>query len=112
MSTKSFYLVNIYRYKYNYFLFISHSDQRTNNVLESYNREFGNIMGQNPNIFSFAEKLDAEMDSWVETVADAHRGIVTTRQDRKDIEWPVAPHDFQGFVDGRVVGAKKSGKKK
>ena len=45
-------------------------------------------------------------------VADAHRGIVTTRQDRKDIEWPVVPHDFQGFVDGRVVGAKKAGKKK
>ena len=81
-------------------------------MLERYNREFGNIMGQWPNIFSFAEKLDAEMNRWVEMVADAHRGIVTTRQDRKDIEWPVVPHDFQEFVDGRVVGAKKAGKKK
>ena len=89
----------------------SHSDQRTNNVLESYNREFGDLMGQNPNIFKFAEKLQAEMERWVETVADAHRGVVTTRQNRSDIEWPVVPHDFQGFVEGRVVGAKKAGKK-
>lgn len=81
------------------------SDQRTNNVLKSYNREFANIFPHpRPNLFTFAECLEEEARGWAERVEDARSRTFVNRQKRAEIVWPEIPRGFVEF-------AAKKGKK-
>ena len=72
-------------------------------MLESYNYEYAQAIGLHPNLFSFVELLDKEMNRWVMRLEQARKGTFVSRQKRKEIEWPTIPHDFEAFVEANAA---------
>jgi hypothetical protein len=69
--------------------------QRTNNVMESYNREFNNLFDSpRPGLFVFCERIRDEAARWVRLHEDALKGNFTHRQKRSEVVWPEVPSDF------------------
>lgn len=82
---------------------IDHREQRTNNVLESYNAEYGKEMGKHPNLFKLVEKLEMETNRWVLRLDQAKAGKFKSRQERAEIEWPTIPYDFEKFKEDNAA---------
>ena len=74
------------------------SHQRTNNVMERYNRDFNKLFDTpKPGLFVFCERVREEAVRWEKRHDDALKGRFTNRQGRKDISWPEIPFDFDEF---------------
>ena len=74
------------------------SEQRTNNCLESYNREFAYIFGvAHPALLKFVEDLHEKAKRVLRDAEDARDGLVTRKTKRGEIEWPEIPEDFEDF---------------
>jgi hypothetical protein len=48
-------------------------------MMETYNREFNEKMGEHPSLFVFCDKLDTEIKRWVRKVEQARKGVITER---------------------------------
>ena len=78
-----------------FFCWLRYRHQRTNNVMERYNREFvGKFTTGSPNLFVFCDVIQAKSQKWVQRHEEAKRGTFTCRQNRKDVDWPDIPEDF------------------
>ena len=87
------------------------SVQRTNNVLESYNRRFGNKFPHpNPSLLQFGEIVDVETDEWVKKTEFAQQDVYVNARKRKELEWPKIPEDFEDFVPAKKRKKDKSKK--
>lgn len=74
------------------------SEQRTNNCLECYNREFARCFGvAHPALLKFVEDLHDEAKRVLRDAEDARGGLVTRGTKRGEIEWPEIPEDFEDF---------------
>ncbi len=73
--------------------------QRTNNVMESYNREFNSLFDSpKPGLFVFCERVKDEALRWESRHKDSLLGRYTHRQKRKDVKWPEIPREFNEWV--------------
>jgi hypothetical protein len=92
---------------------ILHSDQRTNNVMECYNKNFSKALEVHPSLVKFCNDLEMEAKrAWL-NVEDARAGRVTQGKKRKEeIEWPVVPDEFVEFVEEMERKAEEKQKKK
>ena len=73
--------------------------QRTNNVMERYNREFNDLFDSpRPGLFVFCERVQEEALRWVRTHEDALKGNFKHRQKRSDVSWPDIPSDFDEWA--------------
>ena len=61
-------------------------------MMETYNREFNEKMGEHSSLFVFCDKLDTEIKLWVNTL----------RQGQASIQWPAIPNDFATFLSSYV----------
>ena len=74
---------------------ICYRHQRTNNVMESYNREFNGLFDSpKPGLFVFCERIKDEAMRWEMRHKDALSGRYMHRQKRKEVRWPDVPADF------------------
>ncbi len=84
-------------YRNEIYLYVYH--QRTNNVMESYNREFNSLFDSpNPGLFVFCERVKDEALRWESRHKDSLLGRYTHRQKRKDVKWPEIPKEFNEWV--------------
>ena len=71
-------------------------------MMETYNREFNEKMGEHPSLFVFCDQLDTEIKRWVRKVEQARKGVMTERQGQASIQWPAIPNDFATFLSSYV----------
>lgn len=77
-------------------LFGSH--QRTNNMMECYNRNFAkDFSKEKPGLFEWCESLEKHANKRERNWRDAKSGSYTNGQKRKDVVWPKIPQDFEAF---------------
>ena len=77
---------------------VNQSLQRTNNVMERYNRDFNKLFScDRPSLFNFCECLYVEAKRWLTQHEDALNGIFTGGQTRNNVDWPQIPTDFEGW---------------
>ena len=90
-----------------------HSDQRTNNLMECYNKNFSKALGVHPSLVKFCNDLEIEAKrAWL-NVEDATAGRVTQGKKRKEeIEWPVVPDELVELVEEMERKAEEKQKKK
>ena len=71
------------------------SHQRTNSVIEKYNRGFNHLFDSpDTGIFVFSERVRVETVPWEKRQEDALQDSFTNRQERKEVPWSVIPKDF------------------
>ena len=70
----------------------------TNNVMESYNRRFGERMRVHPGLLRFVADLEVEAKAEWREVEDARNGVSEHRTERGVVEWPEVPPDFDIYV--------------
>ena len=94
------------------FTLISH--QRTNNAMESYNREFNKTMGTHPGLLDWCHSLMKEMDEWAERYDMARSGVYKERQNHKEVKWPEIPEEFEDWTPPKkkATPKKRAGKSK
>ena len=64
--------------------------QRTNNMLECYNKEFAKIFGRaHPPLVQFAQSVHDEGIEWRTRLDGANSNYYDLGQDRRPIHWPV-----------------------
>ena len=72
--------------------------QRTNNVMESYNREFNALFDSpKPGLFVFCKRVKDEALCWESRHKDSLLGRYTHGQKRKEVMWRENPQDFHGW---------------
>ena len=77
---------------------ITFRHQCTNNVMESYNREFNALFDSpKPGLFVFCKRVKDEALCWESRHKDSLLGRYTHRQKRKDVKWPEIPLEFNGW---------------
>jgi len=86
-------------YIYNILMPLISRHQRTNNVMESYNREFNSLFDSpKPGLFVFCERVKDEALRWESRHKDSLLRRYTHRQKRKDVKWPEIPREFNEWV--------------
>ena len=87
--------------------FFDHSLQRTNNVMERYNRDFNKLFPCiQPSLFNFCECLHSEANRWLTRHEDARNGVFTGGQKRRSVDWPEIPLDFEEWSPKKRRKAK------
>lgn len=76
-------------------------------MMETYNREFNEMMGEHPSLYVFCDKIDSELQRWVRRVEQARKGVNTLRQGQASIKWPEIPDDFATFLASYVPPQRK-----
>ena len=87
---------------------MNYSVERTNNVLESYNRRFGDKF---PNPMEFGRIVDEETNEWIDKTEYAAMNVYTNARKRKVVEWPKVHADFNDWVAPIKKNRKKKGTK-
>lgn len=81
-------------------------------MLEAYNRTFGDKFPHpNPSLLDFGTIVDKETDEWVEKTDYAQQDVYKNARNRKEIEWPKVPDDFDDWKPTKKKCQKNKQKK-